>query len=89
MVVVRVELWPGGDRSKARLLGEARIANDGGQRTDSRGDYTVELSKFNGTGVWKRGRVTGFPRLRLGGWDLLFRALRATVGARNPDEGGR
>ena len=34
-------------------------------------------------GIWKRGRVVDFPRQTLGPWDLLLRALVATVGNRN------
>jgi hypothetical protein len=33
--------------------------------------------------LWKTGRVEDFPRKRLLGWDLLYRALHATVGDRN------
>jgi hypothetical protein len=58
------------------------MANDltGDQAT---GNYTVILSKWGRpTVAWKRGRVEGFPRKRLGPWALLFRALNATVGRR-------
>ncbi len=34
--------------------------------------------------TWKKGRVEGFPRLSLGPWDLLFRALGALVTKRSP-----
>lgn len=87
MIYVRVEMWPGGDKGKARLLGEATIANVGG--SEAVGDYRVELMKSpeyaRTPGVWSRGRVEGFPRKskQLGPWDLLYRALRATVGSRN------
>jgi hypothetical protein len=45
--------------------------------------HPVEL--FLRSRVWRSGRVEGFPRVsrRLGPWDLLFRALQATVGSRN------
>ena len=46
MIYVRVELWPRGNRSGARVLGEATIANAGGTR--SRGNYQVRLSKRGG-----------------------------------------
>ena len=64
------------------VLGVAHIANDG-QGTVEKGDYAVKLSKFGGKGLWKSGWVKGFARQRLGGWDLLFRALQGTVGYRN------
>jgi hypothetical protein len=48
------------------------------------GNYVVQLMR-NGskTSVWKAGEVKRFPRLKLGVWDLVFRALRETVGERN------
>jgi hypothetical protein len=64
-------------------LGTAIIANDG-KGTDTSGDYTVSLSTRGWNArPWKSGRVEGFPRKRLGGWDLLYRALREIVGERN------
>lgn len=89
MIRVTVELLPGGYEEGKRTLGVATISNDmeDTMQTDgSLGSYRVKLSK-SGAKVdetWKTGRVTGLPRKRLGGWDLLFRALRATVGDRNP-----
>lgn len=85
MVYVRVELWPKGNKEHAQLLGEGYITNIAG--TNECANYDVTLMKSpkyaKHPGVWKNGVVTRFPRLRLGPWDLLFRALRATVGARN------
>jgi hypothetical protein len=84
MVVVTVELWPGGDKSKRSGLGVAEIANDG-QGTETTGNYQVRLMKWGeGRRTWRTGRFQGFPRLRLGPWDLLLRALAAIVGSRNP-----
>lgn len=34
--------------------------------------------------TWRVGTLKGFPRLDLGPWDLLFRALGLLVGMRNP-----
>ena len=89
MIVVRLELWPQGDASKAQDLGTATIALAGG--TAERGDYEVRLLKgrryAKRAGVWRKGRVRGFPRRsrRHGPWDLLYRALAATVRDRNPE----
>jgi hypothetical protein len=85
MIVVRVELWPGGDRSKAESLGEAVIINDG-SGTATQGNYHFALSRRGQTAkdqAWRDGQVRGFPRKRLGGWDLVYRALHAAVGERN------
>jgi hypothetical protein len=90
VIVVRVELHPASG-GPARTLGVAHIINDG---TGSRalGDYDVALFKVGverprpgqTVGLWRRARVTDFPRTgRLGAWDLLYRALAATVGERN------
>lgn len=82
MLVVTIELWPGGDQARKRHLGTARIANDG-RGTLSAGDYDVTLSRCGQPNqAWRRGRVEGFPRRRLGPWDLLYRSLAATVGDR-------
>ena len=91
MIVIRIELWPKGDKGMARLLGEGHIANVGGDL--DYGNYRVSLlrspeyAKASNVGKpWRRGEVSHFPRRRLGPWDLLLRALVATVGARNPRE---
>lgn len=79
--MIRVEIWPHGDNSRARVLGQATISNDG-TGTKGVGNYKVTLWRQK-AGVWRSGVVTKFPRLRLGIWDLLYRALRATVEDRN------
>jgi len=85
MIYIRIEMWPKGDKTKARLLGEGQIANVGG--TAANGNYTVKLLKSpeyaKTSGTWKSGHVEGFPRVRLGPWDLLLRALQSCVGDRN------
>ncbi len=42
MIYVRIELWPRGDRARARLLTEAVIANVGG--AGGHANYDVRLS---------------------------------------------
>lgn len=85
MIVLRMELWPQGDRSRARLLGLATITNkDTGNQ--QRGDYRIEFSKQGGNGTWMTGEVRDFPRKRLGAWDLLYRALHAIVANRNRED---
>lgn len=61
------------------------IANIGG--TVARGNYVVRLSiKGQPERIWKQGRVINFPRRKLGAYDLLYRALKDTVGERNTEE---
>lgn len=79
MVVVRIELWPGGDREKASPLGVVFIANDA-TGNEAWGAYDVTLShagKFFGRrGAYRRGRVEGFRRT-LSPYHLVARALAA------------
>lgn len=83
MLRITIELVPHGDESRKRAIGYAEIRNDGtGDRQT--GNYGVRLSQWGRPGsTWKRGVVTGFPRLKLGPWDLLYLALDACVGGRN------
>ena len=81
MVYVRIELWPRGDQSRKRTLGEAHIFNTG-DGTLEVSNYGFKLSKFGGFGpkggnVWRKGTVHGFPRKKLGPWDLLQRVIEA------------
>jgi hypothetical protein len=90
VIRVTVELISAVHPARSRVLGIAEIANDGETSRAShgaRGSYTVRLSKRapQTSHTWRRGRVENFPRRRLGAWDLLYRALRATVGERNAD----
>lgn len=92
MLYVRIELWPSGDRAKARLLQEVTIVNDetGDQQI---GNYNATLSHctlYRGEGfadparparaeVWRRGRVEGFLR-KLSPAELSLRALASVFG---------
>lgn len=96
MIYIRIELWPGGDRKRAKLLHEGVVWNRGG--TAARGEYGYKLSVTGGfeasedvmrtctmgRRVLRAGDVRDFPRKRLSAWDLLLRALKAAVGDRNP-----
>jgi hypothetical protein len=98
MLVVKIEMWPQGDHTKARSIGVATIANTGGDTT--LGDYECRLFKSpenskkarplhemltrpKAKETWRKGTVQGFPRIKLGPWDLLFRALGALVSDKN------
>lgn len=83
MLRVTIELLPFGSEARKRHLGTIDIANDGAG-TRERGNYKVRLSKFGRPASdWKTGAVENFPRLSLGPYDLLLRALVSTVGSRN------
>lgn len=80
MIVVTIELWPGGDKEKRRPLGVLTITNDG-TGNEKEGNYRGAAShagKFfgKGRGVYKEGVVRGFKRI-LSPYRLLFRMLKA------------
>lgn len=92
MLRCTIELVPGGDETRKRVIGCVEIANVGG--TQQVGNYSVVLKKtppFAGAlrAAWKRGllkgedddaiaaEVIGHHRQLRGSYDLLYRALRA------------
>jgi hypothetical protein len=83
MIMVNIEMWPGGDSARKRPIGSMTIANIGG--SSERGDYRVRLMKSpeyaKTAGVWKSGKVEGFRR-HFGPFDLLLQALVACIAYR-------
>lgn len=81
MLVVKVELWPKGDESRAREICRAQIANDVATTKETRGEFGAYKAKFmqsvqfNPTKVWKYGKVPPIHRQKRGVWDILFLAL--------------
>ncbi len=102
MLRCTIEMVPGGDETRKRVIGCVEIANIGG--TPQVGNYGVVLKKtppFPGAlrAAWKRGllkgedddaiacTVEGLHRTQRGSYDLLYRALRACgLEARNPKD---
>ena len=83
MIRVTIELLPHGEESRKRHLGTVEIANDGTGTAES-GNYMVRLAKMGRPAqTWMRGAVVGFARKSQGPYDLLLKALVATVGPRN------
>lgn len=82
MIRVTIELVSA-NSGKVSTLGTATITNDG-TGSEENSNYDVVFSKFGGHGVWRSGRVEGFDRKHRGGFDLLYLAMRAVVGNRNP-----
>lgn len=82
MLRVTIEMVPRGDESKKYHMGTVEVANDG-MGTAERGNYKVRLAGFkNASSRWRTGAVLDFPRKSRGPYDLLLRALAATVGDR-------
>ena len=78
MIVVKLELWPGGDGSRRKLLGTMNISNIGG--TKKRGRYAVFVCGAQGHPlVDGTTTLTDYPRLRHHPWVLVLRALAATM----------
>jgi hypothetical protein len=82
MIYVRVEIWPGGDRARASLLGEATIANVTGARNAPKADYRFAICGKGGRFL-SDGGIRDFPRRTHLAWDLLLRVLWTARGHRN------
>jgi len=79
-LVIKIELWPGGDDRRAKEIGRmeiirrARSLTHGGRRAD----YDVALLRRGSiTRIQKEGEVLGYPRLSYSVWTLVRRALEA------------
>lgn len=87
MIVIKLEMWPGGDEARKYDLGRAFIWNDGRVADPRRGDYGVAIQRRGYTGSWvdvvrgqkaqRRGEVKDYPRLAYPVWRLIIRALRS------------
>ena len=93
MLVVRIELWPHGDRQRSKTLAVMTISNDGTGTTDF-GNYLVALGHVTDTpehlrrgGCYKVGKVIGFMR-SLSPYHLVLRALKSTLKDSETPTGG-
>ena len=91
MLVLKIEMWPNGDESKAYEHSRAYISNDARTTLKTRGthgSYTVRFMqscRYNPKKVWKQGRAENIHRTRRGLWDILYVALRSIgMEKRNP-----
>ena len=74
MLVVRIELWPGGYEARKRTLATGTITNLGtGSKT--RGNYFADLRDAAGR-PWRHGTVTDFPRKAASRVGLALRVLK-------------
>lgn len=91
MIVVKVEMWKGGDPNKKYDLGRTYIWNVGG--TGKTGDYKVAVCRkgsygkmdnvFDGKAL-RYAEVLNYPRESYNMWRLILRALRGAF----PEERG-
>ena len=84
MIAIKVEIWPFGDKAKARTIGRMYIVNDGtGSKFE--GDYDVKITdgsegELNGGYEFRAlqtnlaGRVDHHDR-RNGFWPIVYRAI--------------
>jgi hypothetical protein len=83
MIVVKIEVWPHGDRQQARLIGSCVIVNNETGSAE-KGNYEVGLSHsgiYYGKrkGLWKKGTLTGHLR-SLSPYHLVMRAIQSALG---------
>ena len=81
MIYVRIEIWPYGDKTKARLLGQAFIANDA-SGTPTRGNYKAILTDKRNR-PFRAAVVKNFPRKARHVFDLLKLILTASTSLRS------
>ena len=96
MLVVKIEMWPNGDESKAYEHSRAYIMNNCVTTLKTRGaygSYSVKFMQshlFNPNKVWKSGKAENIHRTRRGIWDILYVALRSIgMEKRNPEAGAK
>lgn len=76
MIVVTIEMWPKGNRDRARELGQMTITNDGSNPyRPFKGNYTV-TKRLKTLRSAKRTRVINWPRESRTVWELVFKALK-------------
>lgn len=84
MIVVKIEMWPGGNKLRCHEIGRMYIANDGSGSGD-RGNYdavvcrrgTTENPMEGNVKPTRTGRVVDYPRTSYNVWRLISRCLRS------------
>jgi hypothetical protein len=86
MIVVTLDMWPQGDKSRKYRLGRTYIYNRGEHTSEKLGNYNVIVAKKGredeelygaSRNVCRRGEVTNYPRLSYNVWRLITRALKS------------
>lgn len=83
MLVITVELWPGGSQEHKRVIHEGKIGLVSTENERARGNYKYWFSSKTLGRTLREGYIHGFPRKRLSAWDLLYRCLKDALGERN------
>ncbi len=74
MIVITVELWPGGRESEKRTLASMVIVNDG-TGSETRGNYDYLVAGKRGLVGMGRGRIENWHRQSQHVWKLVRRVL--------------
>lgn len=83
MIVVKTEMWPGGDESRARPIATAVIYNDA-TGNSAMGNYRIVVGRkgkyhprslLEGKNVLRSARITGFNRKTRKAWELVYLCL--------------
>jgi len=83
MIVIKICMWPLGNKEKEYDIARAYITNDAKTTFNSHGklgSYDVKImqsNKYDTSKVWKKGRIEDFDRQKRGVWDLLYLCLKA------------
>ena len=92
MIVVKIELWPGGLEAGKQEIGRAEISNTGELGNGPVGNYEIRLMKSakyaSRPGIWKKGRLNGFVRER-GPYDLVAACFSSVLGPERIAKWGR
>jgi len=75
MLVLKLEIWPKGDKTKARTVGEATLSNIGGDERTGDYEFEIEETAFGEMPARaSKGHIYHHDRM-LGAWVLVHRML--------------
>jgi len=78
VIVVKIELWPGGSEVRAKEIGRMLIHNKTYQRDGRRADYGIRLLRRGSlTRITRTAEVLNHARLSNSIWKLVRKALVA------------
>ncbi|UOG61471.1 hypothetical protein [Leptospira noguchii] len=81
MIVIKVEIWPGGDESRKYEHSRAYINNLEETTNATKGEYGdyecrfMQSRQFNPKRVWKKSVVKRMHRVKRGVWDIIGMGL--------------
>ena len=81
--MIKIEVWPGGDESRATEMHRGYIWNDGTGTTEH-GNYCARFNRKGDKGkrieAWRTAKIDHFARKKLLAWDLLAQCLVMAMG---------